>query len=155
QRQGKLAYLTVSNPTLIDHLQRTVGITDPVELVAKDLFKPQAWTDQLRALSSGDDDRLAQLVPSGYHGANTAERVAAYSDDLARKIRLSYPNHVVQRTLETDAGDELRLGAARGVTATLLKNAMAKDFKLGQTSVSAFLKSNPEVLAAMSPAEAS
>jgi hypothetical protein len=134
QRQGKLAYLTGGSAPLMAHL----GVDDPAELVDHDLFTAEAWTQEI--VASGD---VAAVVPPGYLGAKDEQRIEAYAEDLARKVRLGFPTHVVARRLETDAADAYAMGEARQPTVQLLRTAASKGFRLGETPVTTFLRDTP------------
>jgi hypothetical protein len=143
---GKFAFLTVNNPDLTAHLQQSVGVADPADLVAKDFHLPATWESEVRNLAGGDDAKLASLVPAAYEGETTADRLAAYAEDLARKIRISYPTQVVGRIVATDDADQLQLGDARQPSATFLQQATAKGFELGKTPFHSFADAHPEAL---------
>lgn len=138
--QGKLAYLTLNNANLTNKLQQEIGSLDKLsELVEQDLYQEDAWKTRLNAMASNQEEELQKIIPPGYKGEKTADRLDAYATDLARKVRLSYPTRVVRRMIEKD---ELRLGASHDKAAviTFLKNAQELGFELGQVPVDAFVQ---------------
>jgi ABC toxin N-terminal region/Neuraminidase-like domain/Salmonella virulence plasmid 28.1kDa A protein len=146
QRQGQLAFLTLNNAELTTSIQTRLGDRGPAQLVRDDFYRADKWAAELRTAANNNPQRLAALIPPAYEGANAEERLTAYSEDMARKVRLSYPTHVVSRMVEQDAGDKLRLGEPRLAASRLLNNAADKNFKLGQTTVEKFVSENPDVL---------
>jgi len=147
QRQGKLAFLTRNSTELTNRLQQGLGISDPVELVEKGFYQPEKWKTEIKALAGNNEQKLKALIPPAYEAEKVEDRLSAYAEDMARKVRLSYPTQVVGHRVEQDAVDEFKLGAARQAAAKLLKNAAAKGFRLGQTPVETFVNDHPEVLA--------
>src|SRR5262249_26875578 len=122
------------------------------------LHRPEAWETAVRKaagvsldiaiaqLSEADQKTLAALIPPAYAGETVGDSLQAYTADMARKVRLSYPTQAVARLVQQDDADAFKLGEARAATATLLKNAAAAGFRLGQTPVETFMKANPAVL---------
>lgn len=143
QLQGKFSYLTVNSSALTTRLQKDIGISDPVQLVDKDFYQAAKWREEVGVMAGGDAERLTNLIPPGFLGDTTEDRLNAYAEDMARKIRLSYPTHVIARMLEKDNADDFKLGSTRYDTVAFLRNAAAKGFRLGRTPVEAFLKSYP------------
>jgi hypothetical protein len=154
--QGKLAWLTRHNAELTRALQQEIGSPDELgHLVEMDLYRPYDWKKRLYALADGNDGLLEKLIPPGYGGETTAERLEAYAADLAREVRLSFPTRVVERMI---ANDELSLSTARSEikqsVVTFLRNAEALGFALGSTPVDAFVAQNKEkVLASIAEAQ--
>jgi peptidoglycan hydrolase-like protein with peptidoglycan-binding domain len=138
--QGKLAYLTLNNAALAAQLQKDIGSLDNLaQLPEKDLHTDAAWKQYLTALAGPTNTQaLDALIPPAYVGNTTADRLAAYAADLARKVRLSFPTQVVARMVEK--GD-LTVGNAPKIT-TFLKNAAPLGFQLGRTPLNAFVKQN-------------
>jgi 5-hydroxyisourate hydrolase-like protein (transthyretin family) len=151
QQHGKLAYLTTNNAPLLDKL-RVAGVTTPDALVTSDFDRADTWKAQIRALHANDAE-LQKLIPAAYAGKTLDERLDAYSQDMARKVRLSYPTQVVSRMIARDGGDALKLGATRQNTRKFLDAAADKGFKFGSTPVETFLRDNPGILAADGVAE--
>jgi hypothetical protein len=146
QHQGKLAFLTCSSEALTTRLQRGLAISDPVQLVERDFDQADKWKDEVRALAGGDAQKLDALIPPPYEGKDVEERLGGYAADMARKVRISYPTHVVGRLVARDQQNLFGFGAAvRAATTALLKNAADEGFRLGQTPVENFLKDHPEV----------
>jgi peptidoglycan hydrolase-like protein with peptidoglycan-binding domain len=152
QLQGKLAYLTLNNAPLTEELQDEIDSQDNMaQLVEKDLYRKDEWAMRLKALASDNNvvnpEKLAKLIPTAYTQKEVHDRLDAYADDLARKVRQSFPTHVVNRMLEKD---DLKLGAQhaelKAPVQTFLKNAVDKGFQLGRTPVDQFLKQHSETV---------
>ncbi|OLR93852.1 neuraminidase-like domain-containing protein [Actinokineospora bangkokensis] len=154
RRQGKLAFLTANSAQLTGRLQQLLGAAEPDALVGKQFYEPQPWLAELRALSGGDPQRLAALVPTAYTGADATARAEAYAADLARKVRVGYPTQVLADRVTRDDGTRFRLGPARAEVATLLGRASGLGFRLGRSSVQAFLTEHPAAAAGLSAPEA-
>jgi hypothetical protein len=149
QLHGKLSYLTLNNAPLASALRQEIGSTgDLSKLVDNDLHQPDGWKTRLTKLANNNDQALAAMIPPGYGGDKTADRLDAYAADLARRVRVSSPVRVVARMLQK--GDlqfppqQKTPGAAVG---TFLKNAAPLGFSLGRTSIDAFAQQNPSVFA--------
>jgi peptidoglycan hydrolase-like protein with peptidoglycan-binding domain len=148
QLQGKLAYLTLNNAPLAEVLQtEIVSQENLTQLVDKDLYRKEQWVSRLNTLAGNDAGNLAKMIPSAYSQKELNDRLDAYAEDLASKVRQSFPTHVVNRMLEKD---ELTLGAQRTEmktpVQTFLKNAVAIGFQLGSTPVDQFLKKHGETV---------
>jgi ABC toxin-like protein/neuraminidase-like protein/virulence plasmid A protein len=146
QQQGKLAFLTLNNHEVTARLQADLAITDPVQLVGQDFYRPDKWKNEIRALAGTDVQKLDQLIPPAYDGETVEDRLGAYAEDMARKVRLSYPTQVIGRMVEQDTSNTFKLDAARTSTATFLNHAANLGFKLGETPVEKFLKDQPSAL---------
>src|SRR5690606_33059198 len=88
-------------------------VKDPAELVDLGLHDADAWAAEVYEqagipearrdqLTESDERKLDALIPPAYTGDSVADRLGAYTDDMARKVRLSYPTQVVARRLETE-----------------------------------------------------
>ncbi len=155
QLQGKLAFLAGNSEEITtSSLQRQ--ISDPVQLVEQDYYRAETWVaeilgqaeipvDRLTELTDTDRQKLEKLIPVAYAAEKVEDRLSAYTEDMARKIRLSYPTQVVYRLIESD--EKYKLPAAHDATAMLLKNAVAHGFRLGETPVAVFLKTHPNITA--------
>lgn len=146
QRQGQFAYLTTNNAPLTERIQAM----EPAQLVENDLHTAEKWKSEVRALVTADQT-LASLIPPAYTGATPDERLDSYAADMARKVRVSFPNQVVARTLVQDTTDTLKLGSGRAASAAFLTNPAAQEFRLGQTPVATFLQDNAGILDASTP----
>lgn len=145
QLQGKLAYLTLNNAPLTEALQiEIVSQENLSQLVDKDLHRKEEWITRLNTLAGNDPAKLAQLIPTTYSQKELTDRLNAYTEELANKVRQSFPTHVVNRMLEKD---ELILGdrhsELKTPVQTFLKNAVAIGFQLG-TPVDRFLQEHGE-----------
>lgn len=140
--QGKLAYLTLNNAGLTAAMQQEIG-GDLAQLVNKDLYKPDGWKTRLHSLAGNNDQALQNLIPSTYiaDGAGLPESLEAYANDLARKVRTSYPTQTVGRML---AHNELQInhGNDNQSVQAFLQKAVPLGFVLGQTSVDSFISAN-------------
>ena len=142
--QGKLSYLTLNNAPLTQRLQQDIGSLDKLpQLLQQDLHTNTAWKKYLTSIAGDTNtEALDKLIPPAYQGKTTTDRLGAYADDLARKVRLSFPTHVVARMVEK--GD-LVVDAAPNVT-TFLKNAAPLGFQMGHTPLNAFIEQQHESL---------
>lgn len=156
QRQGKFAFLA-GNGAAMTSLLLQKGLRDPAELAAQGYHRADQWKNDLLALTGvapqelgalTDDARrkLEAVIPSAYVADTVEGRLDAYTEDRARLLRQSYPTHVLQNLLETKAYE---LPAAHDATVTLLKAAVAQEFRFGQTPVSTFLAEHSGLKAAM------
>jgi hypothetical protein len=120
-------------------------------LADKDFHKPDTWQKTLIALANGAGNAaIDALIPSAYSGETTADRLAAYSGDLARRVRLSFPTHAVARMIETK---ELAIEtAAAPRVSTFLRTAAGLGYRLGRTPLNTFLKASGTALPAMDDA---
>lgn len=137
--QGKFLYLTFNNLALANALQAQIGqIDDLPQLAAKDFDLPDTWQTTLQSVAqSSQGTTLDGLIPPVYTGATTADRLAAYAGDLARKVRFSFPTQVVARMVERN---ELALNAATAAPVTAFLRAAAQlGYGLGRTPLNAFL----------------
>jgi hypothetical protein len=155
QLHGKLCYLTLNNATLAAALRQEVGSsTDLSKLVDNDLHQPKGWNERLTKLANNNDQALAAMIPPGYGGEKTAERLDAYAADLARRVRVSFPTQVVGRMLQKgDLQLPPQQKASPAAVGTFLKNAAPLGFALGRTAVDAFVKQNPAVFAGINSAD--
>jgi hypothetical protein len=133
-------------------LQTEVASQDNLtQLVEKDLYRKEEWVTRLRGMASHNDgvdlDTLAKLIPTAYTQPDVNDRLDAYADDLARKVRQSFPTHVINRRLEKD---DLKLGPQhaelKAAVHTFLKNAVNQGFHLGRTPVEPFLQQHGETV---------
>jgi hypothetical protein len=152
---GMMCYATCNNARLAGALRQEIGSTSNLtKLVDNDLHQPDGWKARLTALANNNDQQLAAMIPPGYGGDKTADRLDAYAADLARRVRVSFPTRVVGRMLQK--GDlkfppqQETPGAAVGM---FLMNATPLGFALGRTLVDAFVKENPTVFAGISSAD--
>jgi hypothetical protein len=145
---GKLGRLTLNNGPLTGQIVPSVkGMDLGPALVSRGLYQPRAWAKLLRAAAERSDHTLDQLIPPAFAGETTDERLAAYTSDMARKVRVSFPTNVVAHGVATGGlplpgADD----AVRQHTATLLDRAAALDLHLGRTSVSAMLRDHGDDL---------
>lgn len=148
QVQGKLAYLTGNSHVLTERLQKGLDIRQPSQLADRDLFEAERWKAEIRSAAAGGD--FATIIPPTYGGDTVDARLDAYAEDMARKVRRSYPTQVVARMIERDATDAMQLGAARQHTAQVMRKSASQGFKLGETPVETFLAQHTGVVAGLS-----
>jgi hypothetical protein len=148
QLQGKMAFLTGNSEAMTTHLM-SKGIANPVQLVEQDLYRAESWIRELfekagipldhrESLTDDEKRQIADLIPAAYAAATIEESLSAYSEDMARKMRVSYPTQVLGHILEND--DRFKLPEAHAETVTLLKTATEQGFRLGETPVKTFLQ---------------
>ncbi|SFE35463.1 neuraminidase-like domain-containing protein [Nitrosomonas sp. Nm166] len=157
QLQGKLAFLAGNSEAMTARLLQK-QISDPIQLVERDYHRAETWVtevfeqaeipiDRLTNLTDADEQKLEKLIPVAYVAEKVDDRLHAYTEDMARKIRLSYPTQVVGRLIESD--EKYKLPTAHDSTVTLLKNAVIRGFRLGETPIAAFFRANPDITAGM------
>ncbi len=163
QRQGKLAFLAGNSAAMTGRLMQMIP-DDPAQLVDQDFYQAESWVNELYAAAGVPDNErdnptpaqrlaLEAIIPEAYAGDQIEARIDAYSEDMARKVRLSYPTEVVGRMIEQDDADTFNLGVTRDGTATLLKHAAGQGFRLGETPVPVFLQAHKGVAASMAADE--
>jgi peptidoglycan hydrolase-like protein with peptidoglycan-binding domain len=136
---GKLGYLTGNNAPLAATLAELVQSPEQLgeRLSGERLYDPEVWAERLHAAAGRGG--VDELIPSSFTGT-PEERLGAYTKDLARKVRLSYPTEVATQMV---ARRELPLDTS---VATVLTRAAAKGFTLGRTPVHAFARQHSETL---------
>lgn len=133
--QGKFAFLTQNNAALTVSLQNEFANLAEMgqKMVAQGLHEAKNWKERLQTLAANNNTPLENLLPGGLPGKTTEERLTVYAEDLARKVRLSFPTRVVARLVETD---KVSLGSnhaqVKGYVQKLLGNAEAKGLRLGE-----------------------
>src|SRR5262249_34691399 len=140
--QGKFLYLTYNNLALAQKLQQDTGsLQNLSQVAAKDYHLAGTWQNTLTTLAgAGGDQALEKLIPAIYAGKTTADRLAAYSGDLARKVRTSFPTHVVARMIERK---ELAIDEKAGPNVTaFLRAAAPLGYNLGRTPLNTFTQKN-------------
>jgi peptidoglycan hydrolase-like protein with peptidoglycan-binding domain len=149
---GKLGYLTQNNAALSASLGKAAIETGDLGgvLVGEGLYRSDAWQTRLRRLA-GDGD-LAAVIPPQYTGETAEQRLASYADDLARKVRLSYPTQIVADLV---AHDEMRLGDRhahlKDDVTTVLSRASAIGYSIGRTPVTALVREHGDEIFADLP----
>jgi hypothetical protein len=150
QLQGKLAFLAGNSEAMTTRIMQKLineeQIKDPVQLVEQDFYRSDQWKAEIKALAGDDEQKLAALIPVVYSGKKVEDRLNAYAEDMARKVRLSYPTQVVGCMIENE---EIKLPVDHVETAKLLKRAALEGFRLGQTPVETFLKMHDGIAADM------
>lgn len=131
--QGKLACLTLNNARLITALGPIGDL--PKVLLSKDLHTAEAW-HQVIYQAGG-----SQIVPAAYTGD---DKVVAYAEDLARKVRIALPTQVVTRRIEK--GELTVPGAPQQLAQVLDKAAGEFGFRFGSTPTLKFLSEHGDAL---------
>jgi len=154
QVQGKLSLLTLNNEPLIKKLmtinaikKSTPGTTGP-ELIKQGFHKSEKWEDYiLKNLANSNLEKTNQYIPPAYTGENNQQKLNTYSIDLARKLRISYPSHVLAKQV---ADNEIKLskpGQPFVTTVdTVIQRALDKGFKFGRQALDQFIRKNEVVL---------
>ena len=154
QLQGKLLHLTHNSAPLAKQLHDQIGAQGLPQLADTDFHRADTWTALLQkmAAAGGNNQTLDQLIPPAYGGAitPTADRIAAYAGDLARKVRRAFSTRVVARMVER--GDVNLGNSGPGVT-QFLRAADTMDYVPGVTRLNAFLGENSHKLPPLSPAD--
>ena len=147
--QGKLLYLTFNSAPLAQQLQKDLGPSGQISRIAeKDYYRADKWQSTLTALAgSAGEKGLDALIPSIYPGKTTKDRLLAYSADLARKVRISFPTEATARMIENK--EILIKGDTGGKVSTFLKIGAPLGYKLGRTPLNAFLKNPPAGMPAL------
>ena len=164
QLQGKVSFLTGSSEKLTARIQQALDKGGPAQLAEKDFDRASSWVDEIDVvagipanrrnnLTDADKKQLETLIPPAFGGATVEARRDLWAEDMARKVRLSYPTQVVARSIERDATDAFKFGAARDKTVQLLKNAASQGFRLGQTPAASFFKTHAGARAGLTDAE--
>jgi Neuraminidase-like domain len=138
QLQGKLAYLTFNNVELADYLLDQVS-TDPLQLIELGYYDKEQWKQALRDLAGGDANRLSALIPPAFPGNSAEERLDAYTEELARRVRQMDPHAV---TVDRIASGKIDGVPQRDDVGRFLQNAAPLGFRLGATPVGAFVAAN-------------
>lgn len=161
QLQGKLAFLAGNSEAMTTRLVNG-GLKDPAELVERDFHDAEAWRKEVfaqagipperrAALTEADRKQLEAMIPAAYAAETVEARLEAYVEDMARKVRLSYPTQVIGRRLEMD--ERFKLPFSHDATVKLLKAATARGFRLGETPTSVLLRSNAGLQGDLTDAE--
>lgn len=160
QLQGKFAFLAGNSEKITAGLMQK-QINDPVQLLEHDFHRADSWVtevltqagvplDHRNNLTDADKQKLAVIIPAAYAADKVEDRLESYAEDMARKVRVSYPTHAVVRGIEQN---EIVLPANRDTTLTLARNATAQGFRLGETPVETFFKTHTGVRDGMNEAE--
>ena len=147
--QGKFLYLTFNNAPLATVLQQQIGTLENLpQLAEKDFDQVATWQSTLETVVKNTPNAsLDSLIPSVYTGASTADRLAAYTGDMARKVRISYPTQVAARMIDRE---QLAVPAATAApAAAFLRSAAQLGYSLGRTPLNAFLASSAAQLPAL------
>jgi len=147
--QGKLALLTGNSDPMTKRLLDK-QFNDPSWLVKQNFDRAEAWRQEARAIAGNDQDKLAALVPSAYVGDSVDKRLDAYAEDMARKIRLSYPDRVLAKKV---SDGDIPVSSDRAPTVALLDAAVEAGFRVGADQIKTFVDDHPETTQGMSGSE--
>jgi hypothetical protein len=145
QWQGKLAFLAGNSGTVTSHLMTKLAgaslaagtpaeLKSPAELATSGFYEAETWKTEVSGLAANEAE-LAALIPAAYSG-KTPQRLQAYAEDMARKIRVSYPTEVVTHMVQTG---KIALNGAKDATVKLLQAATPQGFRIGHTPMEKFL----------------
>jgi hypothetical protein len=111
--------------------------------VDRDLYLADGWKTRLMAVAKNTDQDPQRLVPSTYlvEKAGLADSLDAYANDLARKVRMSYPTQVVGRMLATNQL-QLNGGKDNQSVQAFLHNATPLGFALGRSVIDSFISTH-------------
>jgi hypothetical protein len=149
QSQAKLAFLTNNNLPLMQVLQDGIGDASLGTALATESWdKPEVWARTIQELGGKDHVPAAYINPD----AEDDDPVATYAEELARRVRVAYPTHVVSAMVER--GDLVVPEAADdpGPVVQTLRSAAEAGFELGESPVAGFLAAHPSVYASDDPA---
>lgn len=157
QLQGKLAFLAGNSEPMTARLMNK-NIKEPVELVTQGFHSPEKWKLEVLSVAfqkagisqepldkitadkrSKIEAQLDDMIPVTYAVGTVFERLDAYAEDVARKVRLSFPTQVLGHLIEKD--DKYRFTSDHEETVSLLKNITEQGFRFGETPISMFLQS--------------
>ena len=136
QSQARLAFLTTNNLPLMKQVREhagDAGLAGSIEARAWD--RAETWKSAI------DEVGGENSVPATYGEGDDA--VASYAEELARRVRVAYPTHVVAALVAR--GDIEVPGADAAPMAQTLKAAAEAGFRLGEQSPVAFLEEHAEV----------
>ncbi len=135
--KGQLAFLTTNNPSLMRHVEDKAGGSGLRGTLAEQSWdQPSTWSQAIRDLGG------AAVVPPAY--GTDDEAVDVYAEELARRVRVSYPTEVV--AAQVTRGD-LPVGDAEAAdVAHVLVSAADRGFRIGGDSPAAFLSKNADLL---------
>jgi hypothetical protein len=146
KQHGKFAFLAGNGAAMTQRLMKK-GVKELASLASDGFYTREAWEKELFAEAKVTDrvnpdaaalKKLDAIVPVAYQGKNALERASAYAADMARKVHRAYPTQVLAHRLGKDA--RFGLFKAQETTVELLQSCASKGYRLGQTSVSAFLE---------------
>lgn len=150
QLQGKFAFLA-GNSEVMTTRMLGMGLKDPSELAARDFHCAAAWKTELfeqagvpqdrrTNLTDADRKELEAVIPATYGGGKVETRLDAYAEDMARKVRLSYPTQVLARLMDPKDGDDHFKPLADPASVELLNESTIGGFRLGQTPVEHYFR---------------
>ncbi|MDN3689782.1 neuraminidase-like domain-containing protein [Cyclobacterium jeungdonense] len=133
QTDGKLGYLTMDNAPLIGELRNRALVTDnPVQLIENGLYKSEAWQE----IIAGEDID----VPDTLEGDSEKEKKIAYANQMANRLKVSYPTAVLSHQIQQNEMPVLNEGIKGEVVKFLQQNQL--NFQIGETPLASFLKEN-------------
>lgn len=139
---GKLAYLTGNSAPMTKGLL-DLGVSEPQKLIEAGFHRAEPWKAAAMVKVGDNKEALGRLIPGCYIGSSPEARLEHYAQDMARKVRMSYPNQVLAHLIKTETA---YASLASADSLPVLKRAVAQGFKLGHTPVASFLKVHNGVL---------
>lgn len=136
----------------------------PARLVEQGFYKAEIWQDAINRLVQSDNpsgvlsdeakNALDKEIPTVFAGETVEARRNLWAENMARKLRMSYPTQVIAHRI---AENEIKLPqvgvSTRKSTAQLLRDAAGQGYRLGQTPVEYFFQTHAGVAAGMSVEE--
>jgi hypothetical protein len=138
--QAKFAYLTGYSADMTKWLLEKEK-SAPIDFVDKQFYKTETWKTELKKVLKELEPDI--LIPSAYGEGNIEESLHAYAEDMARKIRISYPTHVVANMIIEQSLSSNHIDSKTGNS---LKEAANLGFRLGETPITPFFKTNEKKL---------
>ncbi len=147
QLQGKLAFLTLNNAELSEHVAARID-SSPIELIQQGFYNAAKWAALLRVeLAGNDEERLSALIPPAFPGGTVEARLAEYSEELARRTRQCDPEAVTIQRLKDGAIDGVD-APSRTMVLAFMEKAGPLGFRLGD-GVSSFIAANRTALGSL------
>ncbi|OUS97443.1 neuraminidase-like domain-containing protein [Rhodococcus sp. NCIMB 12038] len=137
---GKLAFLTLNNAPLMQLLHARGELQEPVDLVRRGFYQPDAW-HELLGPDSGID------VPDEIEGRGITERRRNYAEQLSNELQLGYPTQVVAEMIRAEAVPLPGNGAVRDDVYQFLDEHRGL-FELGIHPVEAYAQAHDLALSA-------
>lgn len=140
---GYLAFLTLNNAPLIKQVRdqyHFVTIDTFADILTEETNKldlAETWADVVTAL--GD----ASPLPEAF--SNAAEPIKSYTEEIARRIALSFPTQVVVARIKRKEIVPHDDAAINAITADFLLRASKANFKLGEQNPTEFLSGHKDL----------
>lgn len=133
QTDGRLGYLTMDNAPLIKELRNNNLVKDdPVQLIENGLYSASAWEELL------NNNNIE--VPTILNGDSIQEKKAEYSDQMATKLKISYPTAVLSQQIKRGEMPVHNNNLKEDVAKFLQQNQ--KKYQIGEVPLATYLKEN-------------